>query len=111
LPSRKKGATVYPEDSPATLTRSERHRAIQRALADALQLSRLLTDVLVRLDEADQAGDDEAALHGHAELDHIMVRLAEAESVRTEEQAALRDENDLKSDELVLSLVHSGSFP
>lgn len=66
----------------------ERHRAVQRALADALQLARLQVHVLVRLDEADQAGDEEAVLSCHAELDHIMARMAEAEQVRTGARAA-----------------------
>jgi hypothetical protein len=73
----------------------ERRRAVQRALADALQLARLQADVLVRLDEADQAGDDEAVLRCHAELDHVMARMAEAERVRSGAQAAPPDENDL----------------
>jgi hypothetical protein len=33
------------------------------SLADELQLARLQAEVLVRLDEADRAGDDEAVLH------------------------------------------------
>ena len=73
----------------------ERRRAVQRALADELQLARLQADVLVRLDEADQAGDDEAVLVCHAELDHVMTRMAEAERVRAGAGAAPPDENDL----------------
>ncbi len=73
----------------------ERRRAVQRALADALQLARLQADVLVRMDEADQAGDDEEVLRCHAELDHVMSRMAEAERVRSGAQAAAPDENDL----------------
>jgi hypothetical protein len=73
----------------------ERRRAVQRALADALQLARLQADVLVRLDEADQAGDDEAVLRCHAELDHVMTRMAEAERVRAGAQVAPPGENDL----------------
>jgi hypothetical protein len=72
----------------------ERHRAVQRALADALTLARLQIHVLVRLDEADQAGDDEAVLSCHTELDHIMARIAEAEQVRTGNRAAA-GENEL----------------
>ena len=73
----------------------ERRRAVQRALADELQLARLQADVLVRLDEADQAGDNEAVLVCHAELDHVMTRMAEAEQVRAGAGAAPPDENDL----------------
>ena len=73
----------------------ERRRAVQRALADELQLARLQADVLVRLDEADQAGDNEAVLVCHAELDHVMTRMAEAEHVRVGAGAAPADENDL----------------
>jgi hypothetical protein len=91
------------EDSPTALTgddrRStddlERYRAVHRALADELQLARLQAEVLVRLDEADQAGDDEAVLRCHAELDHVMARIAEAERVRSGEQKALPETNDL----------------
>jgi hypothetical protein len=80
------------QDGP--LSGADRHRAVQRALADALQLARLQIHVLVRLDEADQAGDDEAVLSCHAELDHIMARMAEAEQVRTGERVAA-GENEL----------------
>lgn len=73
----------------------ERHRAVQRALADALQLARLQIHVLVRLDDADKAGDDEAVLNCHVELDHIMARIAEAEQVRTGARAAVSGENEL----------------
>lgn len=76
------------------LSGPERHRAVQRALADALALARLQIHVLVRLDEADKAGDDEAVLNCHAELDHIMARIAEAEQVRTGARAAA-GENEL----------------
>ena len=51
--------------------------------------------MLVRLDEADQAGDNEAVLVCHAELDHVMTRMAEAERVRAGAGAAPPDENDL----------------
>lgn len=86
---------MYPQDSPAALTGPERHRAVQRALADALQLSHLLAEVLVRLERADRAGDDETVLRCHAELDHVMARIAEAERVRTSEQPLSLEDNDL----------------
>jgi hypothetical protein len=73
----------------------ERHRAVQRALADALQLALLQADVLARLDEADRAGDDQAVLRCHAELDHVMARVAEAERMRTGARVAPPEENDL----------------
>ncbi len=78
-----------------SISGQERRRAVQRALADELQLARLQADVLVRLDEADQAGDNEAVLVCHAELDHVMTRMAEAERVRGGAGAAPTDENDL----------------
>jgi hypothetical protein len=78
-----------------SISGQERRRAVQRALADELQLARLQADVLVRLDEADQAGDNEAVLVCHAELDHVMRRMAEAERVRGGAGAAPADENDL----------------
>lgn len=77
------------------LPEGERRRAVRRALADALQLARLQVRVLVRLDEADRAGDDEAVLRCHAELDHIMVRIAEVERVRAGARLTPRGENDL----------------
>ena len=91
------------EDSPAALTgddrRStdelERYRAVHRALADELQLARLQTEVLVRLDEADRAGDDEAVLRCHAELDHVVARISEAEQVRSGAQNALSETSEL----------------
>jgi hypothetical protein len=98
---------VRGEDSPAltgdgslaadadSVPEHERRRAVQRALADELQLARLQADVLVRLDDADQAGDDEAILVCHAELDHVMTRMAEAEGVRIGAQAVPHDDNDL----------------
>jgi hypothetical protein len=98
---------VQREDSPAlagegslsadanSISGQERRRAVQRALANELQLARLQADVLVRLDEADQAGDNEAVLVCHAELDHVMTRMAEAERVRAGAGAAPPDENDL----------------
>jgi hypothetical protein len=98
---------VQRQDSPSTasdgplsvdgnsISGQERRRALQRALADELQLARLQADVLVRLDQADQAGDNEAVLVCHAELDHVMTRMAEAEHVRVGAGAAPTDENDL----------------
>jgi hypothetical protein len=98
---------VQREDSPAltgdgqltadgdSVPEQERRRAVQRALADSLQLARLQAEVLVRLDEADREGDDEAVLRCHAELDHVMTRMAEAERVRVGAQAAPPGENDL----------------
>jgi hypothetical protein len=74
---------------------AERHRAVRQALADALRLARLQVDVLVRLDEADRAGDDEAVLRGHAELDHVMTLVAETEQVRTGARVQLGGEHDL----------------
>lgn len=68
---------------------------MHRALADELQLARLQAEVLVRLDQADQAGDDEAVLRCHAELDHVMARVTEAERVRSGAQDALPGVNDL----------------
>jgi hypothetical protein len=65
--------TVPQQDNPA----------VRRALADAAALAQLQVDVLVRLNEADRAGDDGAVLRCHAELDHVMARMAEAELVRT----------------------------
>jgi hypothetical protein len=88
---------VSDQNSPAALTDDdlERHRAVRRALADELQLVRLQADVLVRLDEADRAGDAEAVLSCHAELDHVMARIAEAERVRSGSQADPSGANDL----------------
>ncbi len=73
----------------------DRHRAVRRALAEELQLARLQADVLVRLDQADQAGDDEAVLRCHAELDHVMTGIAEAERVRSGSRGAQPDGHDL----------------
>jgi len=73
----------------------ERHRAVRRALTDALRLAELQLDVLARLNEADLAGDDEAVLRCHAELDHVMARMAEAERVRTGARATVPEDNDL----------------
>ncbi len=78
-----------------SISGQERRRAVQRALVDELRLARLQADVLVRLDEADQAGDNEAVLVCHAELDHVMTRMAEAERVRGGAGVAPTDENDL----------------
>jgi hypothetical protein len=80
---------------PEVLTGPERHRAVQRALAEALRLAHLQTEILVRLEQADQAGDDETVLCCHAELDHVMARIAEAEQVRTGARATLADAGDL----------------
>jgi hypothetical protein len=77
------------------LTAPERHRAVQRALADALQLAQLQVDVLARLSEADRAGDDEAVLRCHAELDHVTARLAEADRVRSGAPATVASDGDL----------------
>jgi len=74
---------------------TDRHRAVRRALTDALALARLQADVLTRLEEADQAGDDEAVVLCHVELDHVMAAMAETEQVRTGERDALTGENDL----------------
>lgn len=79
----------------ASITGQEQYQAVRRAVADALQLARLQAEVLTRLDQADQAGDDEAVLRCHAELDHIMARMAEAERVRTGAQAVPPGQNDL----------------
>jgi hypothetical protein len=51
--------------------------------------------VLVRLDQADRAGDDEEVLRCHAELDHVMTGIADAERVRSGSRAAQPDGNDL----------------
>lgn len=85
------------QNSPATLTDDDldRHRAVRRALADELQLARLLADVLVRLDEADRAGDDEAVLRCHAELDHVMAGIVEAERIRSGSGAVQPEGSDL----------------
>jgi hypothetical protein len=74
---------------------TERHRAVRHALAEALQLARLQAVLLARLEEADQAGDEDAVLRCHAELDHVMTRMAETEQVRTGAQAALAVDSDL----------------
>ncbi len=84
-----------PDVRAGTLAGSGRYQEVRRALADALRLARLQADVLVRLDEADRAGDDGAVLRCHAELDHIMARMAEAEQVRTGAPMAPERENDL----------------
>lgn len=67
--------------------------AVQRALADAAALAQLQVDVLVRLTEADRAGDDEAVLRCHAELDHVMARMAETELVRSGARAAVPEDD------------------
>ncbi len=72
------------------------HRAVRQALAQALELARLQVGLLERLEQADQAGDEDAVLRGHAELDHVMTRMAEAEQVRTGTLAALAEGSDLR---------------
>jgi hypothetical protein len=74
---------------------TEPHRAVRQALAQARELARLQVGLLERLEEADQAGDEDAVLRGHAELDHVMARMAEAEQVRTGALAALAEGSDL----------------
>jgi hypothetical protein len=83
--------TTYDIPRPGT----ERHRAVRHALTEALQLARLQAVLLARLEEADQAGDEDAVLRCHAELDHVMARMAETEQVRTGAQAALATGSDL----------------
>jgi hypothetical protein len=77
------------------LSGTERHRAVRRALADARNLAQLQIEILDRLEQADRAGDDETVLSGHAELDHVMALIAEAEQVRTGTRATLAGANDL----------------
>lgn len=74
---------------------SERRRVVRRALAEALQLTRLQVGVLVRLEQADEAGDDAAVLRYHAELDDLMTRLAVIDRVRTGVRTELPDETEL----------------
>ncbi len=74
---------------------AERHQVVQQALADVRALVRLQADVLARLEQADRAGDDEAVLRCHAELDHVMARMSEADEVRTGALAASDVGNDL----------------
>jgi hypothetical protein len=74
---------------------ADRQRTVRRALAEALQLTRLQVGVLVRLDEADQAGDDAAVLRYHAELDDLMTRLTVLDRVRTGMSGHIPDETDL----------------
>jgi hypothetical protein len=85
------GPGAYDIPRPGT----EQHRAVRHALAQALELARLQVGLLERLEEADQAGDEDAVLRGHAELDHVMARMAEAEQVRTGALAALAEGSDL----------------
>jgi hypothetical protein len=61
----------------------ERHYALQRALADGLQLAELQVEILQRLTAADHDGDEAAIQRYHAELGHIMSRVADVERVRT----------------------------
>jgi hypothetical protein len=77
------------------LAGSERHQVVQQALADVRALARLQADVLARLEEADRVGDDETVLRCHAELDHVMARMSEADQVRTGVLAASGLGNDL----------------
>jgi hypothetical protein len=89
---------MQPDDgsaAPAADIGAERHQVLQQALADALALARLQADLLVRLQEADRAGDDETVLRCHAELDHVMARMFEAEQVRTGARATSDAGNDL----------------
>jgi hypothetical protein len=74
---------------------TDRQGAVRRALAEALQLTRLQVGVLVRLDEADEAGDEAAVLRYHAELDDIMTRLSIIDRVRSGVRGPLSDETDL----------------
>lgn len=83
------------ERPPWAVPEQDNSAAMQRALADALRLAQLQADVLARLNEADRAGDDEAVLRGHAELDHVMARMAEAERVRTGARATAPEDADL----------------
>jgi predicted RNA-binding Zn-ribbon protein involved in translation (DUF1610 family) len=85
------GQVTYDIPRPGT----DRHRAVGKALADALALARLKVEVLVRLQEADEAGDDESVLLCHMELDHIMARMTETEQVRVGSRPALAAGNDL----------------
>ncbi len=64
------------------------HRSLRRALADELELARLQVRVLEQLHEADARGDDGAVQRCHAELGHVMAKVAEIEQVRTGATAA-----------------------
>jgi hypothetical protein len=85
------GQATYDIPRPGT----ERHRAVRQALADALALARLQAELLVRLEKADEAGDDESVALCHAELDHVMARMAELEQVRVGQRTELAAGNDL----------------
>ena len=74
-------------DIPGLVT--DRHQALRQALADTLALARLQAEVLVRLEVADEVGDDESVLPCHAELDHVMATMAETEQVRVGNRSAL----------------------
>src|ERR1700761_7133906 len=74
---------------------TDRHRAVGQAVADALALARLQAEVLVRLQAADEAGDDESVLLWHTELDHVMARMAETEQVRVGSRPVRAAGNDL----------------
>ena len=78
-----------------SMPRADRQRVVRQALAEALQLTRLQVGVLVRMEEADQAGDDAAVLRYHAELDDIMSRLAVIDRVRTGARTNLPNETEL----------------
>lgn len=86
------GQATYDIPLPGT----DRHRAVRQALADALALARLQAEVLVRLQQADEAGDDQSVLLCHAELDHVMAKMAETEQVRVGSRPALDAGNDLE---------------
>ena len=85
--------TMTHHDDP--LSGTERHRAVRRALAAARNLAQLQIEILARLEEADRAGDDEAVLRDHAELDHVMALIAETEQVRTGARSAPAGVDDL----------------
>jgi hypothetical protein len=77
------------------LSGAERHRAVHRALTEARNLAQLQIGILTRLDQADQAGDDDTVLRCHTELDHVMALIAETEQVRAGARSALAGAGDL----------------
>ncbi|HEX4832596.1 MAG TPA: hypothetical protein VH478_16045 [Trebonia sp.] len=93
------GAGTDLQDGPlpgaGRLAGAERHQEVQRALADALALTRLQAELLVRLQAADRDGDDDTVLRCHAELDHVMARMSEADQARNGALAAAEASNDL----------------